>query len=90
MTTPSPSSSRGPLLNRLLKIASCLVSLLLPLAAQAGQPTTATETTSTVPRIATVDWTIAETLLALGVTPLAMGDVNSYRAWVGEPGSPPR
>lgn len=38
-----------------------------------------------VPRIATVDWTIAETLLALGVTPLAVGDVGSYRAWVGEP-----
>lgn len=88
MTTPSPSSDRGPLLNRLLKIASCLVSLLLPLAAQAGQPTIATEATSTVPRIATVDWTIAETLLALGVTPLAMGDVESYRAWVGEPTLP--
>ncbi|MGN4966548.1 ABC transporter substrate-binding protein [Aeromonas dhakensis] len=38
-----------------------------------------------VPRIATVDWTIAETLLALGVTPLAVGDVGFYRAWVGEP-----
>ncbi|WP_041213662.1 ABC transporter substrate-binding protein, partial [Aeromonas dhakensis] len=38
-----------------------------------------------VPRIATVDWTIAETLLALGVTPMAVGDVGSYRAWVGEP-----
>jgi ferric hydroxamate transport system substrate-binding protein len=38
-----------------------------------------------VPRLATVDWTIAETLLALGVTPLAVGDVSSYRAWVGEP-----
>jgi iron complex transport system substrate-binding protein len=38
-----------------------------------------------VPRIATVDWTIAETLLALGVTPLAVGDVSAYRAWVGEP-----
>ncbi|BEE11443.1 ABC transporter substrate-binding protein [Aeromonas dhakensis] len=41
-----------------------------------------------VPRIATVDWTIAETLLALGVTPLAVGDVGSYRAWVGEPQLP--
>ena len=41
-----------------------------------------------IPRIATVDWTVAETLLALGVTPLAMGDVGSYRAWVGEPELP--
>ena len=88
MTTPSPSSSRGPLLNRLLKIVPCLVSLLLPLAAQAETQPAAPAAAGTVPRIATVDWTIAETLLALGVTPLAMGDVNSYRAWVGEPRLP--
>lgn len=83
MTMPSPSSDRGPLLNRLLKkMAACLVGLLLPLAAQAD---TSPTTSAPVPRIATVDWTIAETLLALGVTPLAVGDVGSYRAWVGEP-----
>ncbi len=83
MTMPSPSSDRGPLVNRLLKkMASCLVGLLLPLAAQADTSQTAS---APVPRIATVDWTIAETLLALGVTPLAVGDVGSYRAWVGEP-----
>ena len=70
-------------MNRLLKkMASCLVGLLLPLAAQADTAQTAS---APVPRIATVDWTIAETLLALGVTPLAVGDVGSYRAWVGEP-----
>lgn len=75
-------------MNRLLKIAPCLVSLLLPLAAQAETQPAAPAATGTVPRIATVDWTIAETLLALGVTPLAMGDVESYRAWVGEPTLP--
>ena len=65
-------------MNRLLKkMALCLVGLLLPLAVHA--------TSAPEPRIATVDWTIAETLLALGVTPLAVGDVSSYRAWVGEP-----
>ncbi len=88
MTTPSPSSSRGPLLNRLLKIVPCLVSLLLPLAAQAETQPAAPAADGTVSRIVTVDWTIAETLLALGVTPLAMGDVESYRAWVGEPTLP--
>ena len=88
MTTPSPSSSRGPLLNCLLKIVPCLVSLLLTLAAQAETQPAAPAAAGTVPRIATVDWTIAETLLALGVTPLAMGDVESYRAWVGEPTLP--
>ncbi len=88
MTTPSPSSDRGPLLNRLLKMAPCLLSLLLPLAGEAGQLVTATDATSATPRIATVDWTIAETLLALGVTPMAVGDVAPYRAWVGEPQLP--
>jgi len=72
-------------LNRLLKMAPCLLSLLLPLAGEAGQLVTATSAT---PRIATVDWTIAETLLALGVTPMAVGDVAPYRAWVGEPQLP--
>ncbi|MCY9836854.1 ABC transporter substrate-binding protein [Aeromonas media] len=75
-------------MNSLLKIAPCLVSLLLPLAAQAETQPAAPAADGTVPRIATVDWTIAETLLALGVTPLAMGDVESYRAWVGEPTLP--
>jgi len=69
-------------------MAPCLLSLLLPLAGEAGQLVTATDATSATPRIATVDWTIAETLLALGVTPMAVGDVAPYRAWVGEPQLP--
>ncbi|MFM5157201.1 ABC transporter substrate-binding protein [Aeromonas veronii] len=73
-------------MNRLLKkIAPCLISLLLPLAAQAD---TYPSASAPLPRIATVDWTIAETLLALGVTPLAVGDVGPYQAWVGEPRLP--
>lgn len=86
MLIPSPSSDRGALLNRLLKkMAPCLISLLLPLAAQAD---TSQIASAPLPRIATVDWTIAETLLALGVTPLAVGDVGPYQAWVGEPRLP--
>lgn len=86
MLIPSPSSDRGALLNRLLKkMAPCLISLLLPLAAQAD---TSPIASTPLPRIATVDWTIAETLLALGVTPLAVGDVGPYQAWVGEPRLP--
>ena len=76
-------------MNRLLKMAPCLASLLLPLAALAeSQPVATEQHAQSIPRIATVDWTVAETLLALGVTPLAMGDVASYRAWVGEPALP--
>lgn len=86
MLIPSPSSDWGALLNRLLKkMALCLISLLLPLAAQAD---TSPIASASLPRIATVDWTIAETLLALGVTPLAVGDVGPYQAWVGEPRLP--
>ncbi len=86
MLIPSLSSDRGALLNNLLKkMAPCLISLLLPLAAQAD---TSPIASALLPRIATVDWTIAETLLALGVTPLAVGDAGPYQAWVGEPRLP--
>ncbi|MGL5071179.1 MAG: ABC transporter substrate-binding protein, partial [Aeromonas salmonicida] len=75
-----------------MKRAGWLLCLLAPLGLQAS-PASQSATTDTarpsehtqVPRIATVDWTIAEILLALGVTPLAVGDVSAYRAWVGEP-----
>ncbi|MDM5142271.1 ABC transporter substrate-binding protein [Aeromonas bestiarum] len=75
----------------LLKKAGWFCCLLAPfmLQAEPAMPTAAdlpqADAVKSVPRIATVDWTIAETLLALGVAPLAVGDVSSYRAWVGEP-----
>ncbi|OOF38764.1 iron ABC transporter substrate-binding protein [Rodentibacter mrazii] len=37
---------------------------------------------------ATVDWSVAETLIALGEPPLAVGDVKSYQTWVIEPKLP--
>lgn len=37
---------------------------------------------------ATLDWTVAETLMALGEEPQAVGDVKSYQQWVGEPKLP--
>ncbi|WP_414440169.1 ABC transporter substrate-binding protein [Burkholderia sp. 22PA0106] len=40
------------------------------------------------PRIATLDWTVVETLLALGVTPVAAADAAGYRRWVGQPPMP--
>ncbi|MDH7625426.1 ABC transporter substrate-binding protein [Aeromonas salmonicida] len=75
-----------------LKRAGWLLCLLAPLGLQASPASQSAITDTARPsehtqvlRIATVDWTIAETLLALGVTPLAVGDVSAYRAWVGEP-----
>ncbi|WP_326938222.1 MULTISPECIES: ABC transporter substrate-binding protein [unclassified Avibacterium] len=39
-------------------------------------------------KVATLDWTIAETLLGLGVSPTAVGDKQSYQNWVNEPSLP--
>ena len=38
--------------------------------------------------IASLDWTVAETILALGVTPVAVGDKRSYSHWVSQPELP--
>lgn len=40
------------------------------------------------PRIATVDWTIAETLMALKAPPAAMAQIAEYHAWVEQPALP--
>ncbi|WP_267963604.1 iron-siderophore ABC transporter substrate-binding protein [Testudinibacter sp. TR-2022] len=40
-------------------------------------------------KVATLDWTVAETLLALGQPPIAVGDAESYRTWVSVPELPP-
>lgn len=46
--------------------------------AQAAAPT----------RIAVIDWGLTETLLGLGVTPLAVAQTSGYRRWVVEPALP--
>lgn len=40
------------------------------------------------PDVVTLDWTLAETLLALGVTPQGVAQTGAYAAWVGEPELP--
>ncbi|WP_111497388.1 ABC transporter substrate-binding protein [Marinobacter bohaiensis] len=49
----------------------------------------ATAHASDAPRIATVDWTLTETLLALGVTPVGVAETDGYRRWVEAPALPP-
>lgn len=39
-------------------------------------------------RIVSLDWGLTETLLALGVVPVAVADVPGYRGWVVEPALP--
>lgn len=38
--------------------------------------------------VATLDWTLAETLLALGVTPQGVAQIEAYHDWVGTPRIP--
>lgn len=38
-----------------------------------------------VPRLATIDWGIAQNLTAMGVPPIAVGQVGGYRIWVAGP-----
>ncbi|MFC3284758.1 ABC transporter substrate-binding protein [Litchfieldella rifensis] len=59
---------------------SGLVLLLLLIPAHASRADS--------PAIATLDWTIAETLVALGVAPQAVAQTEAYRDWVGEPALP--
>lgn len=62
--------------------ALLLLLLCLPMTLQAGSQTGYS-------RIATLDWGLAETLIGIGVTPLAVADLPNYRRWVGEPAMPP-
>ena len=40
------------------------------------------------PRLAALDWTLAETLVALDAPPVAVAQLEAYHAWVGEPALP--
>lgn len=48
----------------------------------------ATATLAAQPRLATLDWTLAETLVALDHPPVAAAQVDAYQAWVREPTLP--
>lgn len=39
-------------------------------------------------RIAVLNWGLAQTLVALGVEPVAVADIDGYRKWVGRPALP--
>lgn len=41
-----------------------------------------------LPRVAVLDWGLAQTVLALGIVPAAMPDPADYRRWVVEPALP--
>lgn len=56
----------------------CIFALLASLA----------QADSRTPRIAVIDWGLTETLLGLGVTPLAVAQTEGYRRWVQAPKLP--
>ncbi len=70
---------------RLRSVAIGLSILLLANAAPA-QPNP--EPALSVPRIVTLDWTIAETLMGMGVAPQAVAQLSAYHDWVAEPALP--
>lgn len=63
-----------------------LIALLIALLLFAAAPLAQAERSG--PRLASLDWTLAETLIALGHPPIAVGQVSAYHAWVGEPALP--
>ncbi|WP_082140419.1 ABC transporter substrate-binding protein [Halomonas sp. PR-M31] len=63
------------------RIRGVLAALLLLLASTL--PARAAESS-----IVTLDWTVAETMLALGVVPQGVAQLDAYRDWVGSPEMP--
>ncbi|MFC0267431.1 ABC transporter substrate-binding protein [Kushneria aurantia] len=62
--------------------------LALLLAVVMIAPAAASNRAAATPAIATLDWPLAETLLALGVNPAGVAQIDAYREWVGEPAIP--
>lgn len=66
------------MIKRFLRRPAALLLLLAVSVAQAA------------PRIATTDWSVAETLAAMQRPPVSVGDKRAYGDWVGEPPLPPQ
>ncbi|WP_251978682.1 ABC transporter substrate-binding protein [Salinicola avicenniae] len=74
------------------RVRPFILSLALVVAWLTGSPTLANtalaDEAQRSPRIAAANWTAAETLIALGVTPYAVSDIPNYNAWVKAPAIP--
>ncbi len=70
-------------LSRLRERGKCLQAIIFSLffanPLSAGEPQRS---------LATLDWTVAETLIALDEQPKAVGDAKNYKVWVSEPKLP--
>ncbi|RAR63287.1 iron complex transport system substrate-binding protein [Onishia taeanensis] len=65
-----------------------LAGLIGPLALLFAFALVPTAATAAPTRLATLDWTLAETLIALDHPPVAAAQVDAYHAWVREPAMP--
>lgn len=74
MTHPFASQARR---RHCAALALMVVILLAPSVSHADTP-----------RLAVLDWTLTETLLALDVVPAGVAQIDAYEAWVGEPAVP--
>lgn len=80
-------SWRQKVLGRGLLLLQLLLLMLMPLNAGAAVSSPA-QSGNAPPRVAAIDWTLVETLLSLGVVPVAAAQIKDYQAWVGEPSLP--
>ncbi len=79
---PGARHRRAAIIKRVL--ALCLCAWVLSVHAQDQSESGATD----IPRVAAIDWGQAQTLTALGVPPVAAGQIDSYNIWVGQPKLP--
>jgi len=81
--------------HRCMLICACLLANA-PAAGQTNPPKQATQLESAQPkspkeapqRIAVLDWTIAETMAAMGIFPAAIAEKSSYEVWSHSPSMP--
>lgn len=86
-------------IHRCMLICACLLANAVataPATSQTNPPRAATPTESVPPnsqkktpqRIAVLDWTIAETMAAMGIFPAAIAEKSSYEVWSHSPAMP--
>ncbi len=76
--------SFGPALRITVRATTRWLTILMTLCCLISTPTALADP----PRIATLDWTLAETLQALDTPPMAVAQIDAYHDWVGEPHLP--
>lgn len=88
MSVSSRPRARGKVTTLATALLTVCIAVAIGVTGPASSAAAATEQEPGAIRIGTVDWTIAEILLSLGVVPTAVAQTTEYQAWVGEPALP--